>query len=292
MVLPPLLTVLILLWIANSVQQYFLEPVETLSRHAIVWCMDKTRRDFPEEAVNDADSEDPNFIYEGDVFVKLNNGQWIPEYIREEVTKDPRTPVPITGKEYYHRYVDNEILTPVVVIPVFLAGFILVMYLLGKFLAAGVGRILWNSMEQIITRVPIIRTVYSSVKQVTDFFFSESEGEFEFTRVVAVEYPRRGVWSLGFVTGESMATIRVAADEPVMSVLMPTSPIPGTGFTITVRKNETVDLDIPVDQALQFVVSCGVVVPESETQHINAKIAEAIAERSETVDGVDGVVAR
>ena len=71
-----------------------------------------------------------------------------------------------------------------------------------------------------------------------------------------------------------------------------TSPIPGTGFTITVRKSETVDLDIPVDQALQFVVSCGVVVPESETQHINAKIAEAIAERSETVDGVDGVVAR
>ena len=89
-----------------------------------------------------------------------------------------------------------------------------------------------------------------------------------------------------------MAAIRVAADEPVMSVLMPTSPIPGTGFTITVRKSETVDLDIPVDQALQFVVSCGVVVPESETQHINAKIAEAIAERSETVDGADGVVAR
>ncbi len=90
---------------------------------------------------------------------------------------------------------------------------------------------------------------------------------------MAVEYPRRGIWSIGFVTGESIARIRAVAEEPVLSVLMPTSPIPGTGFTISVRKSETVDLDIPVDQALQFVVSCGVVLPEDEMREVNESIA-------------------
>jgi uncharacterized membrane protein len=69
------------------------------------------------------------------------------------------------------------------------------------------------------------------------------------------------MWSIGFVTGESMLDIRSSANEPVLSVLMPTSPMPATGFTITVRKSETIDLDLTVDQAIQFVVSCGVVVP-------------------------------
>lgn len=287
-VLPPLLTIVILLWIANSVQLYVLEPVETVSRRAIVWCMNKTRTDFPDEAVpvesENAPGEDPRIKYDGLSYVALANGQWIPDYIRDEVARDPGDPVPYTGKEYYNRYVDNAILTPAVVIPVFSAGFILAMYLLGKFLAAGVGRFLWNSLEQVITRVPIIRSVYSSIKQVTDFFFSENE--IEFTRVVAVEYPRRGIWSIGFVTGESMPTIRAAANEPVMSVLMPTSPIPGTGFTVTVRKSEVVDLDIPVEQALQFVVSCGVVVPDDEMSKINAKIATATADRPEPFDNV------
>lgn len=77
--------------------------------------------------------------------------------------------------------------------------------------------------------MPIIRNVYSSVKQVTDFAFNDSE--IQYTRVVAVEYPRKGIWSMGFVTGESLMDIRKAAGEPMLSVLMPTSPMPATGFT-------------------------------------------------------------
>ena len=133
------------------------------------------------------------------------------------------------------------------------------MYLTGKLFAVGIGRIFWHWFESLINRVPIIRNVYSSVKQVTDFAFSENE--IEFTRVVAVEYPRKGIWSIGFVTGESFADIRKAVGEPMLSVLMPTSPMPATGFTITVRKSETIELDISIDQAIQFCVSCGVVLP-------------------------------
>src|SRR5690606_15663369 len=72
---------------------------------------------------------------------------------------------------------------------------------------------------------------------------------------------RKGIWSLAMVTGEGMLDISAAANEPMLSVLVPTSPMPFTGFTMTVRKSETVDLNISMDQAIQFIMSCGVVVP-------------------------------
>lgn len=325
-ILPPLLTILILLWIGNSVQKFVLSPVEWLSRQGIVWVMNATDQVAVEEAyqskrkkeqierqaneqanvqpeTNGESSElaeqvsrlteaierleearwgtqlsatqqrpannlapEPSVPYEGKVYVKINNGEWIPANIRDQVHEQVDSSgialANTSGKGYYNYYVEHRVLRKGVVIPVFFAGFILLMYLLGKFLAAGVGRILWKSMEAIIDQLPIIRTVYNSVKQVTDFFVGESDIDFQ--RVVAVEYPRKGMWSVGFVTGESLLTIRGAADEEVVSVLMPTSPVPGTGFTISVRKRETIDLDIPIEQALQFVVSCGVVVPEGQ----------------------------
>ena len=328
-ILPPLLTILILLWIGNSVQKFVLAPVEWFSRQSIVWFMNDTDQEAVEEsyqakrkkdqielqaqehanaataskATPKQDSEiakqvaqltkaierleesrwgaplsatqqrpannigpEPQVSFEDKVYVKIPNGDWIPANIRDPVHEHAATSgIALTntsGKGYYNYYVEHRVLRKGVVIPVFFAGFILMMYLLGKFLAAGVGRILWKSMEAIIDQLPIIRTVYNSVKQVTDFFVGESDIDFQ--RVVAVEYPRKGMWSVGFVTGESLLTIRGAADEEVVSVLMPTSPVPGTGFTISVRKSETIDLDIPIDQALQFVVSCGVVVPEGQ----------------------------
>ena len=101
------------------------------------------------------------------------------------------------------------------VVPIFLCVFLLVLYLLGKFLAAGVGRFFWNQFERLIHRLPLVSNVYSSIKQVTDFLFSEPE--MQYTRVVAIEYPRRGIWTLGFVTGEGMHDIQSATDEPVVS---------------------------------------------------------------------------
>jgi len=327
-ILPPLLTILILLWIGNSVQKFVLSPVEWLSRQSIVWFMNDTDSEAVEEAyqakrkkdqldahakvqsdaatavatgknselarltmlveqlikadearwgtqlslteqrpANNIASVRP-FQFGDEAYVKIPNGEWIPANIRDQVHEQIATSgIALTNSSrtgYYNYYVEHRVLRKGVVIPVFFAGFILLMYLLGKFLAAGVGRILWKSMEAIIDQLPIIRTVYNSVKQVTDFFVGESDIDFQ--RVVAVEYPRKGMWSVGFVTGESLLTIRGAADEEVVSVLMPTSPVPGTGFTISVRKSETIDLNIPIEQALQFVVSCGVVIPEAQMQ--------------------------
>ena len=102
----------------------------------------------------------------------------------------------------------------------------------------------------------------------------------QYSRVVAVEYPRKGIWSLGLVTGESMLDIRSAANEPILSVLIPTSPMPVTGYTVTIRKSEALDLNITIDQAFQFIVSCGVVIPPQQLQEALAA-AEALPEPSE-----------
>jgi uncharacterized membrane protein len=145
------------------------------------------------------------------------------------------------------------------VIPTFLLVFISILYLLGWLLAAGVGRLMWASFEGMIHRLAD-HSQRLFLRQ-TGYGLCFSEQTIEFNRVVAVEYPRKGIWSIGFVTGESLLDIRSAVNEPVLSLLMPTSPLPMTGFTITVRKSETIDLDITIDQAVQYMVSCGVVVP-------------------------------
>ena len=266
-VLPPLLTIVIFLWVWNTVRQYVLIPVENGARHVITYFIEDVQDSVPAERENPDANElgvVQSFAYKGIVFQRIESGEYIPLHVYEEVRQDrPRRDVS-TGAEYYDAYVEIHYLKWYYVIPVFLALFVGLMYLLGKFLAAGIGRFVWILFERAISRVPVVRPVYSSVKQVTDFVFSERE--IEYTRVVAVEYPRRGMWSLGFVTGESMVDIRTAANEPVVSCLIPTSPMPATGFTITVPKSETIDLNITIDQAFQFCVSCGVVIPKNQLQ--------------------------
>jgi uncharacterized membrane protein len=182
--------------------------------------------------------------------------------------------LPQTAKGVYQRYVELKYLQPYKVLPAFLAIFILILYLLGKFMAARIGRLLVDTFERGVHQLPLVRSVYSSVKQVSDFLFTFRE--IEYTRVIAVEYPRMGIWSLGFVTGESMDDIEAAANEPVLSVLMPTSPMAVTGYTINVKKSEVLDLNITVDQACQFIISCGVVCPPRQLSE--ALRAKAIAE--------------
>ncbi len=260
--LPPLLTVVIFLWVGKTVINYVLEPMEQAARYILVEYATDIRsiEEVPKETIQELSKVGGLFSIAGDLFVKTIDGKFIPEYVDTGVRQHlGKSAMPTGAHDIYETYIDQQYLQRQYVIPVFLGVFILALYLLGKFLAAGVGRILWGQLERLITTLPLVSNVYSSVKQVTDFMFTEPN--LEATRVVAIEYPRRGIWTLAMVTGESMLDIRAAANEPVLSVLVPTSPMPFTGFTMTVRKSETIDLDITVDQALQFIVSCGVVVP-------------------------------
>ena len=283
--LPPLLTLALFLWAWSLVESYVLDPVDWAARSTVVAFIDDVHDESPKEIkpAEIGNSEVKTGVIDGTDFVQLSTTQWIPRQIYQSVKSDPGDTdlSQANANDVYLRYVRLNYLKRPVVIVVFLCLFVIVLYVLGKFLAAGIGRITLRLFERVINHVPIIRNVYSSVKQVTDFLFTERE--MEFNRVVAVQYPSQGIWSIGFVTGESMQSLHDSIGEPVLSVLMPTSPMPATGFTITVPKSRTIDLGITVDQAIQFVVSCGVVVP------INEQVLEG--DSSEVKGAVESVVA-
>jgi uncharacterized membrane protein len=276
-ILPPLLTIVFLLWIWNSVQTYVLSPIEGLAKRMLVSRVSQVY-DAPPENLPVVDIRSPrSFQLDKTVFVELPTKQWIPLDVYQNVLESPGPTLPNTAEAFYERYVEITWLQPSIVLPIVFSVFIMLVYLLGKFIAARVGRIFVAYFERLIDQLPIIRAVYGTVKQVTDMAFNEQD--VEFTRAVAIEYPREGLWSVGFVTGESMLVLREAAEEPVISVLIPTSPAPFTGFTVTIRKSESIELDISRDQALQFVVSCGVVIPGQKTNpnSVGERVNEAIA---------------
>jgi hypothetical protein len=100
------------------------------------------------------------------------------------------------------------------------------------------------------------------VKQVTDFFFSERA--VAYNRVVAIEFPRRGIWTIGFAMGESLMEMTLAAGEPMVSIMIPAAPMPMSGWVVTVPKSAIIDLNMTLDQAFQYFLSCGVLVPEHQ----------------------------
>ena len=136
--------------------------------------------------------------------------------------------------------------------------------ILGALMASYVGRTLLRTIEKFIMNTPILRNVFPYVKQVTDFLLTNEEQKKLFSRVVAVEYPRKGIWSLGFVTGSGLEKVVNSVKREFLTVLIPTSPTPFTGFVITVQKKQTIDLDMTIEQALRFIVSGGVITPGSE----------------------------
>ncbi|HWB12266.1 MAG TPA: DUF502 domain-containing protein [Pirellulales bacterium] len=264
-VLPPLLTVVILLWVAGTIKQYALEPVTEGTRNLLAWYwsqQDAKNLADPETVTKVNKGEPDVALPSGEHYVRLPSGTYVPLEVKEKLTGDDPDGVIATGdrRDVYRRYVELVYMRPQMVIPLFICLFILILYLLGKLLGAGIGRMLWNLVERgVFHRVPLVRNVYDSVKQMTDFMFNDRE--LGYKRVVAVEYPRKGVWALAFVTGESLSDIRSATGEPMLSVMIPSSPMSVTGYMVTVPKSETIDLDLTIDQALQFLISCGVVVP-------------------------------
>lgn len=278
-VLPPLLTLVVLIWAWNAIESYVLRPMETGVRHAMVLAISQIKREVPKDAVLVNPSVPAEgFTYQGERYVlDPTRGKFLPEYVVKFVDDNldrlgPYQTLPVTANAYWHRYVELRYLPRTFIVPLFLLVFLSALYFLGRVFAHGIGRWFVNSLEAGVNRIPLVNKVYGSVKQVTDFAFSERE--IEFNRVVAVEYPREGIWSIGFVTGNGIPDIAKAAGEPVLSVLMPTSPMPMTGFTITVRRSEAIDLDMTIDEAIQFCVSCGVVVPTRRLQSAPAAKGE------------------
>jgi uncharacterized membrane protein len=135
-------------------------------------------------------------------------------------------------------------------------------FLVGALAGSFIGRSIIRRGEQLLLKVPFIKIVYPYIKQVTDFVLSEKKAAF--SRVVAVPYPREGLYSLGFVTGDGWRTIREKTGQDMVQVFIPSSPTPVTGYVAFVRRDELIELPITVDQALRFSISGGVIVPPKE----------------------------
>jgi uncharacterized membrane protein len=146
-----------------------------------------------------------------------------------------------------------------------IAGFLIALIavcIVGALFASVVGRTLWRMVEKFIMNTPVLSKVYPYVKQITDFLFAQEEREKQpFSRVVAVEYPRKGIWSLGLVTGSGLTKVVDNVRREFLTVLIPTSPTPFTGFVIMVPKKQTLDLDMTIEEAFRFTVSGGVITP-------------------------------
>jgi uncharacterized membrane protein len=134
---------------------------------------------------------------------------------------------------------------------VFLTGMI-VTHLLGTRLLA-----LWDSL---VSRIPLVRAIYNSVKQILETILSSSQDGFR--QVLLVEYPRKG--SLAFQTSTGFDQANEVTGEELVSVFIPTTPNPTSGFLLFVPKKDTIKLSISVDQALKMVISLGVVMPSSK----------------------------
>ncbi|WP_372521796.1 DUF502 domain-containing protein [Sulfuricaulis sp.] len=121
------------------------------------------------------------------------------------------------------------------------------------------GMQLFNIGERILQRIPLVRSIYASVKQVTESMFSSGKS---FRKVVLVEYPRKGMWSLAFQTGTGAEEVRDKTGRDVTNVFIPTTPNPTSGFFLMVPREDVVELDMSVDDGLKMLLSVGVVVPE------------------------------
>jgi uncharacterized membrane protein len=142
---------------------------------------------------------------------------------------------------------------------------VVVIYLAGGLLGSFIGWQVYSRGERLVTKVPLIRSVYPSIKQLTDFFVGQRDDTKRFKRVVAVQYQRPGIWSIGLVTGESIPTIDKAQGSVCIPVFMPSSPTM-TGVLAYVPEEEILDLPLTIEQALRIIISGGVVMPASTKQ--------------------------
>ncbi len=142
-----------------------------------------------------------------------------------------------------------------------------------------IGQKLVQMWEQLLSRIPVVKTIYSSVKQVSDTLFSSS-GE-AFRQAVLVQYPRQGIWTIAFLTGKPGGEIAQHLTQDCISVYVPTTPNPTSGFFLIMPTKDVVMLEMSVDEALKYVISMGLVAPEISTYKLNTKPAFVLPEVEE-----------
>ncbi|GAA6136658.1 DUF502 domain-containing protein [Arenicella sp. 4NH20-0111] len=166
-------------------------------------------------------------------------------------------------------------------------GLILALILLmvtGLIVANFLGRKLVAGWEALLSRIPLVRTVYGAVKQITQSLFSDASQSFR--EVVLVEYPRRGMWMLAFVTGETPKKFKQVINLELINIYVPTTPNPTSGYYLMVPSSDIKRLDIPVEVGLKMILSAGVVNPLDDPIEAEKVAAEIRAKEKQNAKRV------
>lgn len=150
---------------------------------------------------------------------------------------------------------------------------LLVVFLTGLAARNFIGRRVVAVWEGVLVRIPIVNSIYSAVKQVSDTLFSPSGNAFR--KAVLVQYPHQGSWTIAFLTGTPGGDVANHLQGDYISVYVPTTPNPTSGFFLMMRKADTVELDMSVDAALKYIVSMGLVAPEPVERKNPAELPRA-----------------
>ena len=140
-----------------------------------------------------------------------------------------------------------------------LLALLLVLLVVGFFAASLVGRIVFRLGERLIDRVPVARSVYGALKQIFETVFADSSPSFR--EVVLVEYPRRGLWAVGFITGHAKGEVKERIDHDLVNIFLPTTPNPTSGLLLFLPREDLVPLDMSVEDGMKMVISAGIVTP-------------------------------
>jgi uncharacterized membrane protein len=156
---------------------------------------------------------------------------------------------------------------------------IAILLLTGMLAANLFGRRLVALWESILGRIPLVRTIYNSVKQISATILT-SDGK-SFRKVVMIEYPRKGLWSLAFLTNETLSIECNHLDGEYMAVFVPTTPNPTSGYIIMVARDDVIELQMSIEEGFKFVISMGVIVPDGPIREeliANNKVALSMAD--------------
>jgi len=267
-VLPIVLTIFIFVTLINFVRTYVATPIN----NTIYWSLESNGLGWKVLDRLSIDPYDPRFINPATLPTSPTN---LKRRYEEDGAHDTDLQKLLReerqANEGFFRHMDELAIDPVklrstvssVVHP--LVGLLLstlIVLWLGWIVTGFLGRKLLQKFDQALLAIPVFRAVYPYMKQLVEFFISESELEFD--TVVAVPYPNYHIQSLGFVTSQSLKSLRKATGEDLVSVFIPSSPMPMTGYTVHVKKKDLILLPMTIDEALRITVSGGVLVPPSE----------------------------
>jgi uncharacterized membrane protein len=147
---------------------------------------------------------------------------------------------------------------------------IIIIFLVGFFATFFIGAKLFTLGEEILYRLPLVKSIYSAIKQINDVLFIQKSAD-EYRRACILEYPRKGIWSVGFVTSDAAPEIEAKAKEKMINVFVANTPTPATGFLLVVPARDVVLLDMKIEEAFKYVISGGVLKPKTESPEILSK---------------------